>query len=398
VAAGGTTLDANDFDDLSRVLGGSITRKGIFKLLAVLSASGLTVFTGVDLSAAQKRNRDKKRRRRNRDSANTCPLDKKNAVCHCPEGLGGAQCKVNCVGTGGGHTNDTFDCMCAGSIKGVPDCDPTSGRCPEDFDKNVPCGGPTTCGGTCTKNGDCPFNSVPGCTCNLATGQCELPPVTCPGPCATQETCTVKGAGCICRTLDGICGDCLTDGEPAGGADECCSGQYCALQDVCGPCTPPQECAGGCDEQSFCTEQEPGCVCRTLDGICGVCLADGETAGGVAECCSGDYCDREQICGRCAPLSCGGSCAIDGECAVRGGGICRCVGGTCQTAVGPIAACPPDYTGNATSPCDSTCPCLGGRRCRNGRCCERKGTHCKRGKECCSGRCKKIHSNHKQCS
>ena len=72
--------------------------------------------------------------------------------------------------------------------------------------------------------------------------------------------------------------------------------------------------------------------------------------------------------------------------------------GTPGFPAGRAAACPPGYTGNATSPCTGECPCKRGRRCKNGHCCEKKGTHCNRGKECCSGRCKRIHDNHKQCA
>ena len=154
--------------------------------------------------------------------------------------------------------------------------------------------------------------------------------------------------------------------------------------------------------QETCTIQSAGCICRTLDGICGACIENRDRAGGPDECCSLEYCPQDGRCGECPAQTCDGGCTTESECSQRGGASCHCVGGACQTAVAPIApivaGCPPGYTGNAQSPCDRSCPCRGGRRCHNGRCCEPKGTHCKHGNDCCSGKCKRQHANHKQCA
>jgi hypothetical protein len=165
----------------------------------------------------------------------------------------------------------------------------------------------------------------------------------------------------------------------------------------------PVTCAGPCTDQATCIVRGGNqCVCLGLGGpnpaTCGQCIPDASPTNRPEECCSGQYCLREQLCGPCPAQVCAGTCADTAECQLRGGSTCQCAGGTCQTAVGPITTCPSNYTGNAKSPCDSACPCRGGRRCQNGRCCEQKRTHCKRGKECCSGRCKRIHANHRQCA
>src|SRR5215218_4711996 len=207
-----------------------MTRQRFFQLLAGLGAARLAATAGVEVSAS------KKRRRRHRNAG--CPEDRKNEVCHCPPGLGGAGCRVLCVGTGGGHDNDPFDCMCAGSIHGVPDCEPGSGRCPPGGnDRGESCGGPTTCTGTCTTTGDCAFISVPGCTCNAATGQCE--------------------------------GPCIEDGQPASAPTQCCSGQLCPTDNICGACLPVT-CAGSCAAQITCTNLGGDlCVCLGLPtGTC----------------------------------------------------------------------------------------------------------------------------------
>jgi hypothetical protein len=373
--------------------------------MAGLGAARLAATAGVNSSAAKKRKRGKKRRRRN---ANTCPEDRKNAVCHCPYGLGGVGCRILCVGTGGGHENDPFDCMCAGSIQGVPACDPGSGRCPQDPERLESCGGPTTCAGTCTKAGDCPFNSVPGCTCNTATAQCHLPPVTCSGACAAQATCTVLGPGCVCRTVPGNCGACVPDGSPAGGPTECCSGQFCPTAGLCGQCVPVT-CAGGCADQPTCSGRGGTlCVCLGLDNptsaTCGQCIPDASPTSRPDECCSGQYCLRDRLCGLCPAQVCAGTCASTPECQLRGGATCTCVGGSCQDEMPPAPkphwkkrTCPANYNGLAQSPCNGKCRCKGGRRCQKGRCCERKGTHCDGDAECCSGTCKTLHDNHRQC-
>jgi hypothetical protein len=297
-------------------------------------------------------------------------------VCHCPEGLGGAECFTICVGTGGGHENHKFDCVCSGSIQGVPDCAP--GRCPQKRKEDTPCGGPTTCDATCAQTSDCPFGSVPGCTCNTATNRCETTP-TCSGqPCQGNEQCPTL-ENCVCNRLQGqasgtcgtpqTCGgkcansgDCLAVANcvcnkpkrrrgKSGGKDgtcgaETCSGQSCQDDAVCqkfqncacnklqgesaGTCGVPQTCSGQpCVGNHQCPAL-PNCQCNSPDGrtvgSCGSPPPPPVTCPAVS-CRNLLDCDRVAGCGcvggTCgAPSTCGGFCAIAEDCTKFGN--CEC--------------------------------------------------------------------------
>jgi hypothetical protein len=254
------TMDSRRVDALSSALGNSVTRKRFFALLSAGGASAIAAIWDRDFSSAKHGSRKKGRRRKarakgtrrqegsqqvtsggsptHRLETNTCPGDRKQAICHCPEGLGGAQCRITCVATSAGHENDPFDCLCAGSAAGVPACGPE--RCPAVISDNAHCGGPTIYAGACTTNADCPFSSIPGSICDTETRRCVR--ATCEGRCEHQETCTARGGDCVCLGLSeessGRCGQCIQDALPANSRDECCSGDFCQSDRICGLCVP----------------------------------------------------------------------------------------------------------------------------------------------------------------
>jgi hypothetical protein len=254
------TMDHQRLEALSRALGTPVTRKRIFALLSAGGTSAIVAFWDRDLSTAKhgsrrKRKRSKESRKGTRRQegrqqvtnggsptqpleTNTCPGDRKHAICHCPEGLGGAQCQITCVATSAGHEHDPFDCLCAGSAAGVPACGPE--RCPAVISANAHCGGPTTYAGTCSTNADCPFSSIPGSICDTETRQCVR--ATCKGSCHSQEMCTGRAGDCVCLGLSeessGTCGQCIQDALPANSQEECCSGDFCQFDRICGLCVP----------------------------------------------------------------------------------------------------------------------------------------------------------------
>ncbi len=147
--------------------------------------------------------------------------------------------------------------------------------------------------------------------------------------------------------------------------------------DLRGECPPPL-CEGACDDQQTCTALGENCVCRTLESACGACIADGESAGGVAECCSDTYCAREGICGACPPQTCpdgpctATSCGTGCTCVSLGGGLNACAAlGTCPagncTAGSCGAGCTCVSPGAANSRCVSTDSCPAGN-CTPGTC------------------------------
>jgi hypothetical protein len=184
--------------------------------------------------------------------------------------------------------------------------------------------------------------------------------VICEGTCEDQETCVAKGEDCVCLSLNnnaGTCGQCIANGQSAGSADECCTNTYCEATGKCGPCT----CAGICAEQEDCSSLGvEGCVCLGLsegpDGACGPCIPDGAPAGSAAECCSGDYCPDEGVCGHCPPVICEGSCSGPEDCSDKGSD-CICVGATNEIS-GTCQRCVPDG-----QPADSAAECCSGDFC-----------------------------------
>jgi len=218
-------MDGRRVDALPRAFGMSVTRK---RFLALLPAGGASAIAGIwdrDLSSAKHGGRKKGKRAKARVKGtrrqgadqqvtsgvspvqpletNTCPEARKHAICHCPAGLGGAQCQITCVATSAGHENHPFDCLCAGSAAGVSACGPE--RCPAVISDNAGCGGPTTYAGTCKADADCPFSSIPGSICDTETRQCV---------------------------------QCIQDALPANSRDECCSGDFCQFDKICGLCVP----------------------------------------------------------------------------------------------------------------------------------------------------------------
>ena len=251
-------MDGRRVDALSRALGKIVTRKRFLALLSAGGASAIAAIWDRDLSSAKHGGRKKGKRGRGRVTGtrrhkgsqqvtsggsrtrpfetNTCPGDRKQAICHCPKGLGGGQCQITCVATGTGHEHHPFDCLCAGSAAGVPACAP--GRCPAVIGANASCGGPTTYPGSCTTNADCAFSSIPGSICDIETRQCVRS--TCKGSCHSQEMCTARAGVCVCLGLSeersGTCGQCIQDALPANSRDECCSGDFCEFDRICGLC------------------------------------------------------------------------------------------------------------------------------------------------------------------
>jgi hypothetical protein len=154
-------------------------------------------------------------------------------------------------------------------------------------------------------------------------GASPPPPPICDGDCLDQPTCTALGAGCVCRTLQGSCGECIPDGQQAGGINECCTNTFCAAEGICGECLLVTCPAGPCTATSCGT----GCTCVSLGGgatacaAIGICPAGTCTAGSCGEGCTcvspgalNSRCVSTGTCpaGTCVPGGCGPSCVCLG--------------------------------------------------------------------------------------
>src|SRR4051812_36187048 len=170
------------------MLAASLSRKGVTRLLAGLAASGLAPLDGLRGGEAKKK---KGKGRSNK----TCQQENKDAVCHCPPGLGGAHCRILCV-EGTGHDDHPYDCICGNNDPNNPRPLPPCADCPVNPQPLDPCQPILICGGRCEPTiPQCP--NLPGCVCNSLTGLCDAP-VTCTGACANDGQCPTA-VHCTCN-------------------------------------------------------------------------------------------------------------------------------------------------------------------------------------------------------
>lgn len=155
--------------------------------------------------------------------------------------------------------------------------------------------------------------------------------------------CLAPGTGCraglLCGPDDGVCHECLEDGD-CGGEESACVERSCRLPatagELCDPCTQDAGCQSGtcAEEGGFCT--------RT-------CAADGDCPAGMA-------CEPDGVRSVCrAPSGCaeleeelGAECFTDAGCAEDlAGGVC----------LGDDTAVEPPLPGYCTAPCASAADC-----------------------------------------
>jgi hypothetical protein len=227
----------------------------------------------------------------------------------------------------------------------------------------VVCNAPERCqtDGTCDAlTGQCVYKTCAeaGQCCN-DQGVCEeCPPEICPAlPCTDQPTCTVHDPTCVCLGLtgqtSGVCGTCITDGKPADSAAECCSGDFCATQGLCGLC-PPQVCAGTCASSPLiCATHAPDCICSSATLGCQTCV----TVGGV--CRASDECCGNEV---CVNGVCGFRKARRGRGCTKHGQACRADGQCCGQA-----NCYQGRCGEKDTHCHHDGECARGYRCEGGR-------------------------------
>jgi hypothetical protein len=429
-------MDDKRFDELSRRLAAPLTRGGFFKTLSALGGSALAAITGLDLAEAKKGNGGGKKGKGggkkggkkgkkghgkkgqnhgqqagqdNQLSANAdniaprcanAPAGELPPGCECPDDASCASnncCGGNCCSTAGACETDGPNEVCPGCATGPGEklaegcpCD-GNGNC----ESNVCCphaqASPGVC---CATNGTCDLTSEtcvastcdPACgtctVCNEETDECEFVGDGNSGPnCLAPDECCDESGEIECCTGAEVCttgiGCCIPDGQPANNADECCTGNFCAEDGICGDC-PPVTCDIDCDTQADCTALGlQNCICRTLEGQCGPCIQDGQPAGGQAECCSGNFCQDTGLCGPCP--TCDPACGICTTCNEQTD-LCDFVGDgnpgpgcqngeCCNEAPGGVIEC-----------------CTGAEVCTNNiGCCIPDGQPANNADECCSG-------------
>jgi hypothetical protein len=355
-------MDGNEFDSLTRKLGGLASRRQ-----AVVGMVGAAVAaTGLSAAAKNKGKHNKGKSGKGKAHGFSAKDVRKG------KGIGAAACNnAGCAGCSDG-SQANVDASCN---TGVPVCLPGTSVVTPGGPFDFTCGsGGAICSNCPGTNQTCiPNQGFNGGTCDVQPIQCFTGPLStnCVLEVGGHATCQNAGGPNACG-FNPITGNCL---PPCGTGTECiadfgptgfsCTSQTCANTCPNGCCAgptdpinPPGSCQTG-DNIIACGSGGGTCVdCLLtcgLDGSCvaGVCscLAPPECGALNQPCCAGNTCKGSNVCNNglceappppCGPASCAGCCAADGSCVSpptdaacgTGGAACvACAGkkGTCRT-------------------------------------------------------------------
>ena len=341
-------MQPSNFDELTKALATSTSRRHALRLIVTTSIGGLLGIGGIS-TAFGRHNRPRRispasgGQRSNKNCAQFC------AAVFGPNTSAAGQCTSDAA-----HGRGL--CFTCGNVAPSSICcvRNTSGYC-NGTSAATCCSGatPFCCGGTCSQ---CCSNS------NCTNGN------TCSG----SHVC-VCGSGLACT-----------------GNTTCVGGSCCPNANVCGPSGSETCCASG---QSCC-----GSVCCPSAQTCclSVCCPSGQTCteeGCCPQNCGGHCCGLNQFC-------CGDTCCNNDQTCCGSANICCpsgqiCCGGICQECCADTD-CTPQHCCNGTcADCcvDADCPSPQG--CVHSICnpCYRDGTPCSNSSLCCSGFCNNRSGN-----
>ena len=286
-------MDPRSFDQLTRAIGASVSRRGVLK---ALSAAALgAIVSSARLGSARATSRK-------RSVGNSCRLNSDCASNICQ--TQGAARKICACGFPGDcpEPSQCHDATCtAGACGIVAKADGTV--CGE----NERC-----CGGICTQLGS-------DVNCDSCGDACT-PPKTCGGggtpnvcgrPPCVPKTCAELQRRPACGSFDNGCGQTVDCGCPSG---ECCDTRTCIEDDTGGG----GNCAGGCAGCTTSGAVLPRCQ---IIGCCEASIVPASQCSDALPCCNG---------GPVSSRSCiGGRCCLDSDSGYCGSGL-DCCSGTCN--------------------------------------------------------------------
>jgi hypothetical protein len=338
-------MDGNRFDDLTRALAATRSRRQVLKGLA---ATAVAAIAGPHAAGAALN---------------------KVMVCH--------------------HTGaaDNPALLIEISANAVPAHQAHGDVINPDFDND-----PFNCGGcsiVCDDGDPCTINACVAGNCAFPLVECPVCQVCAGGPCVpdtAQEglVCGDDGDTCtdqVCRS--GACATEIAVGRGCNDGDACTSGDVCQADGSCAgtsivcpddgnPCTDQVCRAGSCNSVVVAGRAcDDGNSCTTGD----VCQANGSCAGVPIICDDGEQC----VNGNCQPicLELQAPCTAHNQCC---NGLCQDVPGGCG-GEGVPQCC----VGSGVR-CEETCDCCGTNSCVGGICCGNlQGLPCDEQRVCCDG-------------
>jgi hypothetical protein len=358
-------MDDQRFDQLTRLLGSGVSRKGFLRLLTGATVAGVAV-VATERPAPAKRHKGggKGPKPQGEACGGDCTTDDdcgENSDCVCDTRSG--TCAIL---TCGGTCANTDECRQQG-LAGCICFFPAGARRTGAEGEELGLCATELCGGECSKPSDC--SDTPGCTCDTTTHQCVT--VGCGGPCTKDSDCPDL-SGCICDLTTGFCvteicpGDCSTNEGCASGGDEC----VCFLGSGVDVAAAP---AGPRGPQGPGPEGLTGPTGPT--GACGECLGNGDPCNASTECCGQLVCEpnsQSPALGFCQlkpkpkPHNhCqkhGQSCHRDNDCCAQG----SCYRGKCGEK---------DTHCHHDNECARGYHCVGGNLSASHRRCRRNGHH-----------------------
>jgi len=279
-------MNPSNFDELTKALASSTSRRQALRLIVTTSVGGLLGIGGISTAFGRHR------RRKDRITAPSGPKGNRNCAKWCAQVFGpntpaAGQCtsdaahgrglcstcgtadpsSICCVRNTSGFCSGTSAARCPCDSAQCETCDVTHGTC------DGCASGHTCCNGTCCDSGEVCQN---GTTCVCVPD--------CTGPCGGND-----GCGGICQT--GTCpsgqtcvtGSCCHNRATTCSQDaDCCSNR--CINGLCAtPCSNPTPCNNG-------TCGDCGCIGHGVDAICGC------TNSGQGSCTSDANCPQGQFC------------------------------------------------------------------------------------------------------
>jgi hypothetical protein len=241
-------MNPSNFDDLTKALANSSSRRHALRVIVTTAVGGLLGLTSVSTAFGRHQHRTKKTSK----PSGSPPSNSK--------------CAKFCAAVFGPNTPAANTCTSDAAHNKMGNlCQKCNGNA-----SSICC---TTTGGYCGTGATC---------CSTSMGE-----RCCSGVCVQADCCDDGDCGNGQKCCSGTCADCCTDSD-CGGNGATCQGGTCVQTCVSagGTCTMTSQCCSGLTCDAF--------TCRVCTSVGGMCTMDNDCCGNM-DCPSGNCCVRSNI-------------------------------------------------------------------------------------------------------